>query len=180
MDMEASDDRQLLRDFVDAATGQGIPDAEVQVHAMSWETLFKESSSQRTDSNGVALVRFETNTQHLVVGALIPDWAPRCVRFDPHRGDIIPDQYTLRLSPTDQAIGGTLLSPEGQPVAEAELRIFFNSGGDHTQREPAREYTGTASYFQTVISRSGLDGRWSSTLIPRNHPGFQITALHSN
>lgn len=172
--------RELLLVVVDATTGQGIPGAEVQVRAMSWETLFKESSSLRTDSNGVALVRFETNTQHLVVGALITGRTPRCVRFDPHRGDVIPAQYTLRLPTTEQAIGGTLLSPEGQPVADAELRMFFLSGGDHTQREPDREYTGTASFSGTVIARSGPDGRWTTTLIPKEHPGFQITAHHPN
>ena len=170
--------RELLLFVVDVATGQGIPDAEVQVRAMSWENWPEEFSSQRTDSNGVALVRFETNTQHLVVGALVPGRTPRCVRFDPYRGDIIPDQYTLRLPITEQAIGGTLLSPEGAPVRDAELRITFLAGGERIHREPGTEYTGTAKTDGIVMGQSGADGGWTGTLIPKAHPGFQITAHH--
>ncbi|MEI2685787.1 MAG: carboxypeptidase-like regulatory domain-containing protein [Cypionkella sp.] len=170
--------RELLLSVVDAATGHGIPDAEVQVSAISWENWPEAFSSQRTDSNGAAVVRFATNTYHLAVGALVPGRTPRCVRFAPHRGEIIPEQYTLRLPPTEQAIGGTLVSPEGQPVAKADLRLNFLSGGERIQRESGTEYTGTANTDGIVIGQSGEDGRWTSTWIPRAHPGFQITAHH--
>jgi RNA polymerase sigma factor (sigma-70 family) len=166
--------RELLLLVVDAATGQGLPDAEVQVDAMSWENWPGAFSSQRTDSNGAAVVRFRTNTYSLVVGALVPGRTPRCVRFEPHRGDIIPEQYTLRLPPTEQAVGGTLVSPEGQPVANAELQIRFFG----ILRESGTEYTGTAKTDGIVMGQSGTDGRWTSTWIPRAHPGFQITAHH--
>ncbi len=170
--------RELLLNVVDAATGQGIPDAEVQVSAISWENWPEAFSSQRTDSNGAALVRFKTNTYVLVVGALVPGRTPRCVRFDPHHGGVIPDQYTLQLPPTEQAIGGTLVSPEGQPVANADLRLNFLSGGERIQRESGTEYTGTANTDGIVIGQSGADGRWTCSWIPKAHPGFQITAHH--
>lgn len=170
--------RELLLAVVDPSTGQGIPDAEVQVRDMSWDNGPEEPTRQRTDSNGVACVRFETRTQHIIIGALAPGRTPRCVRFDPHRGGIIPERYTLRLPSTEHTIGGTLLSPEGHPVANAELRIQFFSGGDYSNREPEHEYTGTANIDGTVIGHSGADGRWTCSLIPKAHPGFLITAHH--
>jgi hypothetical protein len=171
---------ELVLRVIDALSHQPLCGAEIvcRLGKRSSSTPLQVLPGPPTNDQGEAGIRVEEDLDHLVVGALLPGWAPRCVRWDPSRGDRVPESYTLRLKPIERAAGGVLRSPDGLPAADAEIRLFFLSGGDHSDREPQRETTGTSGFSATVVARSDAEGRWSTRLIPEDHPGFLLSAHH--
>lgn len=171
---------ELLLRVIDASSHQPLSGAEIVCRRVnrSSPTPVQVLPGTPTNDQGETRICIEQTLDHLVVGARLPGWRPRCVRWDPNRGDRIPESYTLRLPPIERSAGGVLRSPDGLPVADAEIRLFFLSGGDHPDREPPREYTGTPGFSTTVVARSDATGRWSTRLIPEEHPGFRLSAHH--
>lgn len=168
--------RTLFLYVVDEATGRGIPEAriaEMHVRQAQWHSR----DAVRTDSNGVAAVAFASDTDRLDVGSLTEGWGARYATFLPHADDPIPAEYTLRLQRAERHLGGRILDPDHRAVPDADIVINFASSGDHANRETPRERVGAPSW-NVVIARSDAEGRWSSALLPPEHPGFTLEARH--
>jgi protocatechuate 3,4-dioxygenase beta subunit len=170
---------ELLLLVADATTGKPVPQATI--HYLLVEDLddfVLNRPELKSDSNGAAVIRYPTAAPRLMASALAPGYAPRRILFEPEFGERIPTTYTLNLIPNDRPVGGTLLDPDGTPVPDAEIRVFFMSLASHSNIEMAREAVGTAQLRGTTIARSDSQGRWSTTAIPPAHPGFMLTASH--
>ncbi|MBL9127111.1 MAG: carboxypeptidase regulatory-like domain-containing protein [Verrucomicrobiales bacterium] len=171
-------DRDVLLFVVDSVSGEPIADATVHHRVGSFEELLEEGPSLRTDSRGVVSLRCPSTAMVWIAGVTAANYAPRFVHFDPYRGESIPDSYTLRLTKVDRPVGGRVQDSDGRPIEGVELEVRFLSGESHSHREPAREGVGTFSMGGTPLARTDADGRWTSTSIPREHPGFSIRAFH--
>jgi RNA polymerase sigma factor (sigma-70 family) len=170
---EAPSEMKLLRfRVVSAESGAGLANARVGVAAWGnpdrWDV--------KTDANGWCDIRYPDTVARLDVGAVADGWAPRFVTWPAEGSSQFAQEYTLRLEPVTNVIGGWVRDPAGQPVADVGIHFQAHGTGDSSHRERPRERFGFIHSIPAV--RTDANGRWSINFVPAQHPGFQIEARH--
>jgi RNA polymerase sigma factor (sigma-70 family) len=165
--------RILQLHVVAADTGEAITNARVARTYVSGGQWLKRFDLV-TDAGGKCAVPFPADSARLDVAAFAPGWATRTVVW-PSEGAIgFPTEYTLRLQPATNAIGGRVQDILNRPVAGVEI-WFGGTSGDSAHDERPRERFGFSS---TALTNTDVQGRWSLPFVPASHTGFQIEARH--
>ncbi|MCI0540766.1 MAG: sigma-70 family RNA polymerase sigma factor [Verrucomicrobiales bacterium] len=160
---------------VDAATGEGLPNARVASTVWAGESV-EDHWDLVTDASGRCRVPYAPGTRRLDVGVVVDGWAARFATWPSEGVTGIPGEYTLRLERTTATIGGQILDLDGQPVANADIWFQGGEAGDSAHRERPRERFG---FLHAVpAGRTDAQGRWTIGFIPPRHPGFFLVARH--
>jgi len=117
------------------------------------------------------------DTLRMDVGILENGWVARYARFQPHLGDAISAEYTLRAAGLAATQGGWVRDEGGTPVAGAGICIAFDNAGDSSGRETPRERDG-CPLWRALVATTDADGRWSMAVTAPERPGFSLVARH--
>ncbi len=105
---------------------EGKPVANVQVNAGYFREGFAVGGYYtRTDEQGIAVVRIAPQIKEYSVGATKTGYRIRASE----RPSVKPDQTVTVTLFHGEEVAGTLLSPEGKPVAGAEIRLHMKYDG---------------------------------------------------
>lgn len=149
-DSEA-DPEALKLTFLTADTGQ--PVTNVAVDYWCWNGTAVDRKTLHGTRAGVCEVRFPRNTTtQLRLTSQCEGFADTRLEWRPDRGEQIPFEYTLQLERA-VPIGGTVVDPDGQPVAGA--KVGFNHAAN-----PADDRRPESHAFGWIEVESGSDGRW--------------------
>lgn len=120
--------------------------------------------------DGIALIPYSSEMDWMSVTTLDGKYAAMSIRWNPERGDTIPEQFTLRLQPAIE-IGGVVEDDQGQPVKGAEVNISsIGSPGDIA--EPPVNYRGNTSAI------TDDSGRWRAGGLAAGTPALRINVRH--
>ena len=165
-DLEAVDPEWTgrLNVTVQDTEGQPIPGAEVRVTARGKGQMGDGMGSPKvitTDSQGMAVVlRPSAALEGLQIAVSKPDFGMRRVVWNMKTGDTIPDAVTVTLRGAIR-IGGTVVDPEGNPVAGARVSLYrYWTGGEMPGAK------GDGVDFERQEHTTGEDGRWSAGQVP--------------
>lgn len=172
---DPADLKSLRLRVVAADTGDALTNAPVALHIWRQRTVFKQWAL-RTDEAGVCRVAYSADAGRIDIGVLANGWAARFATWPSEGLQGIPAEYTLRLERVTEAIGGRIVDSFQRPVGGAQIWFQARGTGDSSHRERATERFGFVEEFPAV--RTDDDGRWSLSMVPARHPGFQITARH--
>ena len=129
-----------------------------------------------TSARGMADVLWPTQQiEQLQLLVSKDEYGARKMIWDISAGDRVPANYTVKLRASFH-IGGIVVEPEGQPVANATVNLYrFWSGGDPMKNQ------GEEADFPSQKHTTGADGRWSARNLPTELlNNISITASHSN
>jgi RNA polymerase sigma factor (sigma-70 family) len=154
--------RHLLLTVLAAETGQPLP--EVQIAVREWENDRMSSKTWITDAQGLCYVPFSPETARLEITTQFEGLADTMLHWRPEHGEIIPEEYILRLKPA-VLIGGIVVDEEGYPVPEA--KIGFNH-----EDNPEQDRFAETHQFGFIEKTTGADGRWqihriAASMLPR-------------
>lgn len=127
-----------------------------------------------TDAQGLADVVWPTEgTERLQITLSKPDFSARKMVWDTKTGDTIPTTHTVQLR-SALTIGGTVLDPDGNPVARASVVLNrYWLGGEQWSAK------GDDLEFERQEHTTGADGRWSAGSVPREILArIGVTAQH--
>lgn len=172
---EVAAGRVLLFRLVDQATGEGVAARLAIQKVVGTEWL--PDLQHRTDASGFAEIDYEEGTSRMDVGILEHGWVARYATFSPHKGDPIPEEYTLRVGRSSVRMGGWVRDEAGGPVVGAEIRISFEGTGDASTRETPRERPG-CPIWKAPIATTDSQGRWSMELTMSDAIEYYLTARH--
>jgi RNA polymerase sigma factor (sigma-70 family) len=164
-------------------SGEPVSGAPLAVNIVSDEG-WNQRFDLATDENGSADISYPPATSRLDVGVIASGWA---ARFATWRTDVdpeIPTEYTMRVAPVTNIMGGWLMDEKGLPVANAVVEMEFGVG-DMSQEENPRERPGFVS--SVPITKSDQNGWWSCAVVDSNsrnipglrarHPDFAATTI---
>lgn len=170
------DPEALVLTLLDAETGQPVPN--VAVDYWCWAGTAVDRKTLYGTRSGVCEVRFprHTTTQLRLISRC-EGFADTRLEWRPDRGEQIPFEYTLRLERA-VPIGGTVVDPDGQPVAGA--MVSFGHADDPTlDRRPE------SHAFGWLQVETDSEGRWQVNRIAEEilrrivgrarHPDFVIS-----
>jgi uncharacterized GH25 family protein len=158
--------------LVQDADGHPLPDATITATTRS-----KGNGSLNrkftTDITGVAHVNFsDENLESLDVGAEHDGFSGRKMLWDVTGGDTIPASYTLKLG-AEVKIGGIVVNEEGNPVPDADIRLYrFWRGGED---DPNRK--GEQPAFTSQTQKTDAQGQWQAGGLPvalMGNIGFEV------
>jgi protocatechuate 3,4-dioxygenase beta subunit len=166
------DTEALVLTFLSADTGQPVPN--VAVAYWCWSDGGFERRTLYGTRAGVCEVRFLRHTvTQLQLTSQCEEFADTRLEWRPDRGEQIPFEYTLRLERA-VPIGGTVVDPDGQPVAGAKV----NFGHLEIPDAPRPENHS----FDWLQVETDAEGRWeinriADDMLPRisgcaEHPEF--------
>ena len=147
----ASEDGMLHLAILAADTGKPVP--TVQVDYRRWEGGKFTGKMLMADASGVCEVVFPSKTTtDLELTTRIDGFADTKLDWQPAHGEVIPENYTLRLT-RPVAIGGQVLGPDDEPVAEAVVGFNHEDDPGALTRPESHE-------FGWIEVKTGSDGRW--------------------
>lgn len=171
--LELAKSPALILSFLTKNSGQAIPGVEVRCHG--WQGAQLSSRSIAGTHLGEAVVRIAPGTTRLELTVIAEGFADTKLRWNPERGDVIPTDYTVRLEKA-VLIGGSVLDPDGQPVAGAKVSWGHTLDGSEQKGIESQE-------FGLIEATTDIAGRWSlhrigEAMLPRvrggaTHPDFQ-------
>ena len=114
-----------------------------------------------TSSQGIADVRWPTQKiEQFEIAVSKDDYSPRKMIWDFGAGDQVPAHYTVKLTASVH-IGGYVVDPEGNPIAEATVSLNrFWRGNDEMKNQ------GEESNFPTQKHTTSSDGHWTARNLP--------------
>jgi RNA polymerase sigma factor (sigma-70 family) len=144
----------LQLEIVTADTGRAVPNARIEY--WRWEGTASTRLNLTANRFGHCLVPLprETTTQ-LILVSQCDGFADTRLAWRPDRGEVIPEQYTLRVA-RSVPIGGMVVDAEGQPVAGAEV-------GFNTRVDAGLETYPESDNFSWpfwVTAETDAEGRW--------------------
>jgi RNA polymerase sigma factor (sigma-70 family) len=167
--------RVLRLRAVDSVSGTPITTAPVAYMAWVEPGLPKALFDLLTDSLGFCDIPFPQGAGRLDVGVLATGWGARFATWPSEGHAGIPAEYALRLDRTTNRIGGQIVEPNGQPLANAVVWFQARGTSDYAQRERPRERFG---FINAVPLQTDAEGRWNIGFVPDRNPGFSIWATH--
>jgi hypothetical protein len=174
--------RGLTLHVLSADSGKPIPDVEFDY----WLWIngdVKHKKPLHATRLGVCTVPIPDNTTELSLVSERNGFTDTLLDWHVDRGEQIPAQYTLRVARAI-LIGGTVLDPDGNPAAGAE--VGFNNNPDPSlQTRPQSDNPGLPFFW--ITSTSDLQGHWEINRIGKealktiygsaSHPDFVGTTL---
>ncbi len=147
---DTTDQLRLLLRLESAATGQPVAGAEVGFRCWAdGRVIVKKLSS---DTKGLCPVYYPPDSIILELTSRITGLADAQLKWTPKNGELIPQNYRLRLAQA-VPIGGIVVDDQGQPVAGA--KIGFNHDDD-----PANYKAPESHEFGWIEVESDAKGRW--------------------
>jgi len=148
--------------IITADTGKPIP--LVPIDYRGWTGRKFKGKKLMSDRFGVCDVVYPTNTTELELTTRKDDFADTQLLWRPPNGEIIPANYLLRVD-RSVAIGGTVVDPNGQPVAGAQ--VGWNHNDDPTAKTLPQNHE-----FGWIETTTDADGHWrinrmADDMIPR-------------
>ena len=163
----------LTLTFLTRDSGRPVPN--VIVNYRGWEGSHFTKRSIAGTRQGEATVRVLPGTTRLELITVAEGFADTKLRWVPERGDTIPTNYTVRMEHAAW-IGGTVVDPEGRPVAGAKVGWNHIDDGLDPKGTESRE-------FDWIEVESDAAGRWqihrvAESMLERltggaTHPEFQ-------
>jgi RNA polymerase sigma factor (sigma-70 family) len=144
----------LQLDIVTADTGQPVPNARIEY--WRWEGTASARLNLTANRFGQCSVPVPRGTTtQLILVSQCDGFADTRLAWRPDRGEVIPEQYTLRVA-RSVPIGGMVVDAEGQPVAGAEV-------GFNTRVDAGLETYPESDNFSWpfwVTAETDAEGRW--------------------
>jgi RNA polymerase sigma factor (sigma-70 family) len=151
--------------------GQPVPNVKVSYFSRVQEQVSKETTV--TTRAGDARIKLRPELSRLEIKTQAEGFADMTLRWSPVLGDAIPTSYVLRLE-RGVLLGGTVVDPEGRPVAGANLAFNEDSPDPRAKSGESLEF----SFFS--ITTDG-DGRWKSQRIAESkaeRTSIYVTAIN--
>ncbi len=173
----------LLLNIVTADSGQPVPNVELDYWL--WDNEKVQHKEPLTATRlGTCKVPVPTNTTELILVSERDGFADTLLEWHPDHGEQIPAQYTLKVNRA-VPIGGTVVDPDGKPVAGAEVS-FGNRTEAGSETRPQSDDFGWPYYVTTTTDSQG---RWQVNRIGKEalktitggarHPDFVLTRFDS-
>jgi RNA polymerase sigma factor (sigma-70 family) len=149
---DVADSNALQLVIVAADSGKPVPN--VPIEYQGWEGTKSKYETLFGNRAGICDVSIPRNSiTDLELTTRIDGFADTRLRWHPDHGDVIPTTYTLRLT-RPVLIGGTVVDPDGRPVAGAE--VSFNH-----YEEPTAFTLPENHEFGWVQVTTDANGHWS-------------------
>jgi RNA polymerase sigma factor (sigma-70 family) len=144
----------LQLEIVTADTGRPVPNARIDY--WRWEGTALTRLNLTADRFGYCLVPLprETTTQ-LILVSQSDGFADTRLAWRPDRGEVIPEQYTLRVA-RSVPIGGIVVDADGEPVAGAKVAV----GNDVDPGSEMRPQSDSFGWPYQVATETDAEGRW--------------------
>jgi RNA polymerase sigma factor (sigma-70 family) len=144
----------LQLEIVTADTGQPVPNAQIEY--WRWEGTASTRLNLTANRFGHCLVPLprETTTQ-LILVSQSNGFADTRLAWRPDRGEVIPEQYTLRVA-RSVPIGGMVVDADGGPVAGAKVGVG-NNVDPGSEMRPQSDVFGWPFH---VATETDAEGRW--------------------
>jgi RNA polymerase sigma factor (sigma-70 family) len=133
-----------------AETGDPAPDIALELATLAGEK-WKEAKLT-TSAEGLARIEYPEEILAFDLQTRGDGHANARLQWRPDRGEKIPARYTLRLTRPAE-IGGTVVDPDGAPVAEAKVSFGHSEIVEPTQSPESHSY-------QYAETRTDAAGRW--------------------
>lgn len=174
----------LLLTVVAADSGKPVPD--VQLDYWLWiKGNVKHKKPLMTTRFGLCTVPVPNGTTELLLVSEKDGFAETLLEWHTDRGETIPTQYTLKVARA-ASVGGTVVAPDGKPVAGAEVS-FGNYADPAMQTRPQSDDFGWPYY---VITTTDNQGHWQMNRIGKEalrtvggtarHPNFVGARFRQN
>jgi protocatechuate 3,4-dioxygenase beta subunit len=152
--------------------GHPLPNSKIAVITHSKENSYLNRKFT-TDDTGSAQVGYpDTGLETLDVSAEHDGFSGRKMLWDVSGGDSVPGSYTLKLG-AEVKIGGIVVNEEGNPVPDAEIRLYrFWRGSDD-----GPDKKGEQAAFSSQTQKTDDQGRWQAGGLPATlmgNIGFEI------
>ncbi len=136
------------------AADSGKPVPGVQIDYRGWEKRKYQGRTLQANRFGECdIVIPRSNITQLELTTRSDTFADTRLNWHTDRGDVIPTSATLRLV-RPVSIGGTVVDPEGHPVADA--KVGFNHEDD-----PAGKTSSQSHEFGWIQVKTDAEGKWS-------------------
>ena len=154
-----------------ADSGKPVPN--VAIKCLSWEgTEVTRKTLQGTRAGTCDVPFLRATTTELRLRTQLDGFADTSLQWRPDRGERIPTNYTLRLG-RPAPIGGRVLDPDGQPVANAKVSWSH-------QTDPAADPRPESHAFEWIEVETDASGRWTINRIAEDMLGrLYGSARHS-
>jgi RNA polymerase sigma factor (sigma-70 family) len=174
----------LLLNIVAADSGKPVPNVELDYWLWA-KGKVKHKKPLMTTRMGVCQVPVPKGTTELILVSERDGFADTLLEWHPDRGEQIPAQYTLKVNRA-VPIGGTVVDPDGHPVADAE--VGFNDQADIASQTRPQSDDFSWPYYETATTDS--QGHWQMNRIGKEavrhlggearHPDFVPVSLQSS
>lgn len=155
--------------FVALESGKPIPN--VQVEYWGWADQKFTRKNLMSNRLGDCNIEIPQNTTKLELFIRSEGFADSCLSWQPERGSKVPDRYTVKMA-RPVLIGGYVVDPEGQAVAEARVGFGFL---EDLQLEANPE----SHEFREVEVFTDAEGRWRlNRIAPDMIPRLRVVASH--
>jgi beta-lactamase regulating signal transducer with metallopeptidase domain len=153
--------RHLGVTLIDAGTSNVIGGAKVEASVTS--AGYSGSRDYAANGSGIADVLLPDDAvTSVTIEASAKDYSPTKHRFEFSGTNPVPAFVTVRLH-GGATIGGIVLNKAGNPVEGVEVEVYrFWTGSD------AMDKPGEDTGFGNKRTRTGADGRWEVSSIPKN------------
>lgn len=163
----------LILSFVTQETGDPVP--QVKVRYRGYEGSHFTPAEFTASASGEARIQIVPGTTQLELTSISEGFADTRLTWDTTKGDRIPERRQVRLERA-MLIGGTVLDPDGNPVADSTV------GWNHEELAVLR--TSEMSHqFGFIQATTGVNGQWriqriAASMLPliwglAMHPEFQ-------
>ena len=157
--------------IVTADGGKPIPSVRIDYRGWAGENF--KGKHFTSDRFGECDVDYPANITLLELTTRKDGFADTQLLWRPPNGEVIPTNYVLRVD-WPVAIGGTVVDPDGKPVAGAKV-------GWNNQDDPSINKTPQSHNFQWIETTTDANGKWrinrmAEDMIPTIYGG----ASHSN
>jgi thiol-disulfide isomerase/thioredoxin len=170
------DARKMRLTVLDAASGQHIPDADIQTSKLIGMSLPLPPRNLKTDSGGQCEINLVSEDQQALGLRLASagyitqqiEWLDRN----------IPSEWTAKMQKAI-AIGGIVRDPDGKPISGVQLTLTT------VQRNAA----GAFAEMEAGVVTTDAKGKWTSRSLPQDfksltfdlsHPDFRLTQYNTS
>ncbi len=137
------------------AADVGLPVPSVPIDCRVWQSGHFFDRHLTATRKGVCVVSYPTNLSSIELTTRTEGFADTRLVWESEHGDAIPQAYTVRL---DRAvpIGGSVVDPDGRPVAGATIRFRCRQALD----APGLTTRPQSHDFQECATTTDHEGRW--------------------